>query len=179
MKHHLEAELIRVESRMTPAKPDEIKTCLAKMILHFPMVNMSQHEKTLLLEDYIAELGRFPADIIASVCRKYCLNIESEFFPKAAKLIAGCVGKFSILSRRRKTIKDAIEESARLKQKRLSDDELKAMMDRVREVEIPQPSQEEKIKATIEMMIKQNATQEEVDSFLVSMGLPKGFKAAA
>jgi N6-adenosine-specific RNA methylase IME4 len=164
-QQQLREELIRLDFLMRPATEDEIAVCLGKLILHFPMTNMSEHEKTLLLGDYIAELGRFPVEIIAAVCREYCLKPESEFFPKAARLIAGCAGKFSVLARRRKTIAAVLEEGQRLKERRLSDAELKVMMERVRDIEIPQPSPEEKIAATVEAMRKSGAPEADIEAF--------------
>lgn len=165
LQKQIREELERLDYWMRPATKNEIKTSLAKLILHFPMTSMTEHEKTLLLEDYIAELGRFPAAIIADVCREYCLKLDSQFFPKAGQLIAGCVGKFSVLVKRRKTIASAIEEGQRLKERRLSDKELDAMMAGVREVEIPQPTMEEKIAATIEAMRKAGCPEADIEEF--------------
>jgi hypothetical protein len=165
LRGQLQEELDRLDYRMRPATHDEIKVCLGKIILHFPMTNMTQHEKTLLLEDYIAELGRFPADILAGVCREYCLNTESEFFPKAARLIAGCVGKYSVLVKRRKTIVEALAEGQRMKERRLSGADLDAMMGRVREVDIPQPTKQEKIDATIAAMRASGAPEADIEAF--------------
>ena len=165
LRDELREELSNLDARMRPAAPGEVKVCLGKLVLHFPMTNMTQHEKTLLLEDYIAELCRFPAAIIADVCREYCLKLDSQFFPKAGQLIAGCVGKFSVLVKRRKTIAAAIEEGQRLKERRLSDKELDAMMAGVREVEIPQPTREEKIAATVEAMRKAGCPEADIEEF--------------
>jgi hypothetical protein len=164
-------ELDRLDYRMRPAARDEIKVFLAKLVLHFPMTNMTQHEKTLLFEDYIEDLGRFPADIVAAACREYRLDPANEFFPKAARLIAACGGKYSVLGRRRKTIAVALEEGKRMSERRLSDAELKAMMERVREIEIPQPTPKEKIAATIEAMRKAGAPESDIAEFAASQGV--------
>lgn len=84
----MRTELTRLNALLKAAEPREIMACLGKLTLHYPMTNMSESEKTMLLEDYIDDLSHYPAWAIAEVCREYRTDPTNQFFPKAAVLPA-------------------------------------------------------------------------------------------
>lgn len=74
------------------------------------MTNMTQHEKTLLLEDYVDDLAQYPAHMLNKACRQYRLNPENRFFPKVADLIALISPEHAPLNREMRIILDILEK---------------------------------------------------------------------
>lgn len=130
---------------------------------------MSEENQGLLIGDYVRELSQYPREILAGVCKAYITDPESRFFPKMAALSAPCAGKVAMLRNRRRAIGKALEEAARAKAKRLTPEEMAAMTASMKEVEIPGPTKEEKIAATVEHMRESGATLEEIEAFRASM----------
>lgn len=83
----LEAELQRLTALLKPSTARDIQVCLGKLVLHCPTQNMGPEQQTMLFRDYINDLSRFPAHIVALACEDYRLNPANRFFPSAAKLI--------------------------------------------------------------------------------------------
>jgi hypothetical protein len=67
--------------------------CLGKLLLHYPMTNMTEREKTSLLEDYIEDMSPYPTWAIVEACRHYRKNAENQYFPKVAVLVESLRGK--------------------------------------------------------------------------------------
>lgn len=85
-------EMLRHESQrlrglLARPREEEVLTLLGKLILHYPMANMTTQEKTLLLEDYVDDLSDYPAWAIQEACRTYRRDPDNKFFPKVAVLI--------------------------------------------------------------------------------------------
>lgn len=128
LRQQLLNEIRRLDSLLIPAHRNEIKSCIARLILHYPMTNMSEDEKTILLEDYIEDLAEFPASIIAKICKEYRIDPKNEFFPKSAKLIDKCKVAIYPLLKKRRTIQEALSDTERRELPKIPEDKLKIMM---------------------------------------------------
>lgn len=64
------------------------------------MQNLDENQARLLFEDYIEELGKFPAEILKDACRAYRNNPQNMFFPKVGQLIELCQTPFRKLLRK-------------------------------------------------------------------------------
>lgn len=84
----LRQEHQRLTWLLYPAHPNEIMAYLGKLVLHFPQTNMEDRHLSMLYEDYIDDLGKYPADMIRQACVDYRHNAENQFFPKVAQLMA-------------------------------------------------------------------------------------------
>lgn len=73
---------------LSPAEPMEIMGLLTKLRLNKPFEKLAEEELSVLLEDYLEDLGEFPADLIAEACRQYrrSNHPDHKFFPRVCQL---------------------------------------------------------------------------------------------
>jgi len=164
----LEQEIERLRQQLTPCTPEEIIASLGKLLLHFPMTNMSTHEKTLLLEDYIEDLSDFPEQAVLDACKEYRLDPDNKFFPKSAVLVSLCKNKIYPLNKKIKIIKEAMQEADRVPEPRLSEEQIRALTADLRRSLTADITAEEKIQRTIDHMRSAGASEKDIQEFAES-----------
>ena len=75
------------EAMMSPAQSQDIVIELSRLRLHFPMSSLNDKQISLVITDYLQDLGPYPIDLIKKACRDYRCKNDSGFFPKISELI--------------------------------------------------------------------------------------------
>ena len=57
-----------------------------RLSLHYPNMARTEREAELMVQDWLEDLGEFPADLIADACRIW-RNSTQRFFPTTGQLL--------------------------------------------------------------------------------------------
>ena len=80
MYHQLVEAIKIMEKSLEPATSAQIMRNLAKLRLHFPMFQKSEVEEELLMQDYLADMAAYPADIIEQACVEFRRIPNRDYF---------------------------------------------------------------------------------------------------
>lgn len=170
----LRTEMARLESLLSPAKPQEIMICLGRLMLHYPMANMSEHEKTMLLEDYIDDLSRYPAWAIVEVCREYRRDEKNQFFPKVSILANMAARAIAEHAKARKSIAIILaDDSSKKRPEPVAELMASLTTPPSKRIETaPAISREQRVANTVAAMREAGRPEEDILEFENSMRMP-------
>jgi hypothetical protein len=164
VKQALKAECERLKWLLRPTTRQEIMTSLGKLILHYPQTNMGENQLRLLFEDYLDDLGPYPASEISVACKEYRLNPENRFFPSSGWLVLRVKDLTYPLRHKLATIEKILNAKPEAPKERVPAEEWEKLR-RNLGAELRAADPKEKAAATIEAMRKAGAPEADIEAF--------------
>jgi hypothetical protein len=87
-KAHLPATLQAYRDSMRPADPDMIKAVIMRLTVTQRREDLPEGAWKIIVEDFIADLARYPADIIADAAVRW--RRTNKFFPTISDMVSLC-----------------------------------------------------------------------------------------
>lgn len=104
----LKAAITRLQASIAPAEPAQIKGHLGRLVLHKGIGSYEPNHWSILINDYIKFVGKYPADLIEKACDDCICDPEMEFMPKVGRLVSKMENEYKIrcmfLARMRKIL---------------------------------------------------------------------------
>lgn len=73
----------------------EIAILVNRLLLHYPLKQMTPEMNRMVAEDWLEDLGEFPSWAVARACKKY--RRENSFRPTVDKILANCKAEIAPL----------------------------------------------------------------------------------
>lgn len=111
-REELLASKVALSDAMRRPTPDEFKTILTRLRLHFGMQDKSPEEVRSLLNDYWDDLREYPVLLLADVARQWRRNPANKWFPKVGELLTLIMPRAAQLKRMMQRTCQALGEPA-------------------------------------------------------------------
>jgi hypothetical protein len=104
-----EVELERAEveamAALQPLAVDEFKMLLGRLLLHYPSRDITAAQHRLVFDDYISDIGGFPADLVIDAFAEWRQH-GKPFFPTISELLPGIESATGYRERRLDRLQD-------------------------------------------------------------------------